>query len=114
MILEFSNLKEEEECCKNDITDSKIRKTKMLDFLKIKKNIMDLIFHNDLYTENKAIVKSNSEPNSKRTKKHLKKMFKKNRNICNNLNIGEEENKINIETKIKLLKIKKKLIERIL
>ena len=111
MILEFPNLKEEE----NDTTNSNsnLRFEKM-DFFEIKNNFMDLSFLNDL-EENKINNKSKSEPSSSKSKNNLKKIFKKTENkrkneIKNtNLNIQEEENKINYGTNNKKLKDKNKI-----
>jgi hypothetical protein len=92
MILEFPNLKEEE----NDISNSNFKYEK-LDFLEIKNNFMDLSLLNDLCDENKSANKPKSEPSSSKTKKNMKKIFK---NVLKgikdtNLYIQEEENKIN-------------------
>ena len=92
MILEFPNLKEEE----NDISNSNFKYEK-LDFLEIKNNFMDLSLLNDLCDENKSANKPKSEPSSSKAKKNMKKIFK---NVLKgikdtNLYIQEEENKIN-------------------
>ena len=118
MILEFSNLKEdEEENSKNEITNDQLRKQKQLEYyLKIKRNIIDFfLVHNELYTEGKIIQKSNSEPNLKRKRKNL--LYKRNKHMVlnkneinyNNLNIQEEKNKIYNETINKKIKDKKKI-----
>ena len=71
MILEFSNLKEiEEEKSKIELSNTKLRKQKELEyFLTIKRNIIDLfLVHNDLLTDGKKLPKSNSEPNLSKIK----------------------------------------------
>ncbi len=115
MILEISNLKEiEEENSKNEISNDRLRKQKNLEyFLKIKRNIIDLfLVHNDLLTEGQLLPKSNSEPNLKKLKKEAKTknkiIQKKNEIKYKNLNIDEEENKINDELKNKKTKNKNK------
>ena len=105
MILEFSNLKEiEEEKSKIELSNTKLRKQKELEyFLTIKRNIIDLfLVHNDLLTDGKKLPKSNSEPNLSKIKKHSKNNIsnkKKNRIKYKNLNIKEEETKICDESK---------------
>ena len=62
MILEFSDLKEEEEeKSKKEITNDQLRKQKHLEYyLKIKRNIIDFfLIHNELYREGQIIPKSN-------------------------------------------------------
>ena len=109
MILEFPNLKEEE----NETTNSNLRYEK-IDFFEIKNNFMDLSFLND-FEENKLTNKSKSEPSSSKSKNNLKKIFKNNENKrkneikYTNLNIQEEENKNNYGTNNKKLKDKNKL-----
>ena len=71
MILEFSNLKEiEEEKSKIELTNTKLRKQKELEyFLTIKRNIIDLfLVDNDLLTDGQILPKSNSEPNLSKIK----------------------------------------------
>ena len=118
MILEFSDLKEEEEeKSKKEITNDQLRKQKHLEYyLKIKRNIIDFfLIHNELYREGQIIPKSNSEPNLKRKRKNLlnkenKDIFpKKNEINYNNLNIQEEKNKLYNETIIKKIKDKNKI-----
>ena len=100
MILEFSNLKEiEEEKSKIELSNTKLRKQKELEyFLTIKRNIIDLfLVHNDLLTDGQKLPKSNSEPNLSKIKKHSKNNIsnkKKNRIKYKNLKIKEEETKI--------------------
>ena len=117
MILDFSNFKEsEEENTKVEITNAKNRKKKELEyFMKIKRNIIDLfLFDNDLLTDGKILPKSFSEPNLKKMKKHNKSknnnipQAKKEKNFTN-LNIQEEENKKNRETKDRIINNKKKI-----
>ena len=111
MILEFPNLIEEE----NDITNSNIKCEKK-DFLETKDNFLNLSLINDLWDENKLSNKPKSEPSSSKAKKNFKKMFKncgnkvKNEIKYNNLNIKEEENKINHEINNMNLKDKNKLV----
>lgn len=101
MILEFPNLKEEE----NDTTNSNFKFEK-IDFLELKSHFMDISLLNDLYDGNKLVNKSKSEPNSSKAKKNMKKIFKtgksKRENEIKNLNIQEKENKVNNGTNLKL------------
>ena len=102
MILEFPNLKEEE----NDTSNSNFKYEK-LDFLEIQSSFMDLSFLN----ENKSCNKPKSEPSSSKAKKNLKKIFK---NVINeikdtNLNFKEEEDKINQGTNDIKLRNKNKI-----
>ena len=122
MILEFSNLKEdEEENSKKEITNTKLRKQKQLEyFCKLKRNILDFfLIHNELYTEGQIIQKSNSEPNLKKRKKNIstkknKVIYQKKNEInYNNLNIQEEKNKIYNEEINKNLKDKNKINNKI-
>ena len=105
MILDFSNIKEEEEYPKDNIINTNIKKAKMLDFLQMKKNIMDLIFPNDLESDNIVIIKTKSEPHSNQAKKMSKKILKDNQNI--NINVINETNKQNNCSKKKKSKNKK-------
>ena len=112
MILDFSNFKEEEESPKDNIISTNIKKTKMLDFLQMKKNIMDLIFHNDLESDNIITAKTKSEPHSNQVKKISKKILKDTEN--NNINVINENNIQNNKskkTKTKNKKEKKYIIE---
>ena len=71
MILEFSNLKEiEEEKSKIELTNTKLRKQKELEyFLTIKRSIIDsFLLHNGLLTDGQILPKSNSEPNLSKIK----------------------------------------------
>ena len=86
MILDFSNFKEEEECPKDNIINTNLKKTKMLDFLQMKKNIMDFNLQNDLESYNIIATKAKSEPHSDQAKKISKKFLidDENNNIQNN------------------------------
>ena len=118
MILDFSNFNEtEEESPKIELVNTQIRKQKELEyFMKIKRNIIDLfLVDNDLLFDGKILKKSNSEPNIKKLKKKNKSNYKtihqakKEINFIN-LNIQEEEkNKIDDETKDKIIKNKNKI-----
>ena len=105
MILDFSNYKEEEECPKDNIINTNIKKTKMLDFLQMKKNIMDLIFHNDLESDIIITAKTKSEPHSNQAKKFSKMILKDTEN--NNINVINENNIQNNYSKKKKPKKKK-------
>ena len=113
MILEFSNLiEDEEENSKIEIINNQLRKQKHLEyFLKIKRNIIDLfLVHNDLLTDGQILPKSNSETNLNKLRKNKnKKRESKNQNEIKykNLNI-EEESKINSEIKDRKIKNKNK------
>jgi len=112
MILDFSNFKEEEECPKDNIINTNIKKTKMLDFLQMKKNIMDLIFHNDLESDIIITAKTKSEPHSNQAKKISKKILKDTEK--NNINVikgNNKENNYSKKEKLKKKKEKKYIIE---